>query len=118
MNPSLRTNPSMSRVATNGLCELHALCLSSALNEPLLRQMAALSRSKAPLPSKTIQALAALLQSTHYAKMFKFQGQLLKRQNARTFHLRKAWHPKLVVLLETPVEDSSATTTRLRTAPG
>ncbi|EGZ07165.1 hypothetical protein PHYSODRAFT_384750, partial [Phytophthora sojae] len=99
----LRTNPSMSRVATNGLCELHALCLSSALNEPLLRQMAALSRSKAPLPSKTIQALAALLQSTHYAKMFKFQGQLLKRQNARTFHLRKAWHPKLVVLLETPV---------------
>ncbi|KAE9043521.1 hypothetical protein PR002_g3293 [Phytophthora rubi] len=103
MNPSLRTNPSMSRVTTSSLCELHTSCLSSALNEPLLRQMAGASRGKVPLPSKTIQPLAALLQSPHYAKMFKFQGQLLKRQNARTFHLRKAWHPKLAVLFETPV---------------
>ncbi|GMF42528.1 unnamed protein product [Phytophthora fragariaefolia] len=100
MNPSL---PSMLRVMTNGLCDLHASCLSSAPNEVLLRQKSGLSREKVPLPPKTIQPLITLLQSTHYANMFKFQGQLQKRQNARTFHLRKAWHPKFVVLFETPV---------------
>ncbi|KAI9991118.1 hypothetical protein PInf_018750 [Phytophthora infestans] len=46
------------------------------------------------------------LESQHIREaiwMFKLQGQLLKRQNARTFHLRKTWHPKFVVLFETPV---------------
>ncbi|GMF13903.1 unnamed protein product [Phytophthora lilii] len=103
MNPSVRTNPSTSRVLTNGLCELHASCLSSASSEPLQRQRLVLSREKLPLPAKNMQLLITLLQSTHYPKMFKFQGQLMKRQNARTFHLRKAWHPKFVVLFETPV---------------
>ncbi|KAL4165396.1 hypothetical protein KRP22_014108 [Phytophthora ramorum] len=100
---SLRTNPSTSRVLTSGLCEFHASCLSSTPSELLTRQKPTLSRDKPPLPAKSMQPLTSLLQSVHYAKMFKFQGQLQKRQNARTFHLRKAWHPKLVVLFETPV---------------
>lgn len=50
-----------------------------------------------------MQPLLSLLQSKHYAKMFKFQGQLLKRQNGHTFHLRKAWYPKLMALFKTPV---------------
>jgi hypothetical protein len=103
MNPSLRTNPSASRVLTHGLCEFHAACLSCAPGESLTRQRSVLARDKLPLPAKTMQPLLALLQSAHYTTMFKFQGQLLKRQNARTFHLRKAWHQKLVALFETPV---------------
>ncbi|KAG7382201.1 hypothetical protein PHYPSEUDO_005129 [Phytophthora pseudosyringae] len=103
MNPSVRTNPSTSRVLTNGLCDFHTSCLSSAPTEALARQKSILSRDKAPLPARSMQPLLSLLHSAHYTKMFKFQGQLLKRQNARTFHLRKTWHPKLVVLFETPV---------------
>ncbi|KAG1712277.1 hypothetical protein DVH05_000027 [Phytophthora capsici] len=92
-------NPSTSRVITSGLCEFHTSCLSSP-TDALARHK---SRDKPPLPAKTMQPLISLLQSKHYAKMFKFQGQLLKRQNGRTFHLRKAWHPKLMALFETPV---------------
>ncbi|KAG6970322.1 hypothetical protein JG688_00004909 [Phytophthora aleatoria] len=86
-------------VLTNGLCVFHASCLSLPPSEALTRQK---SRDKPPVP-KLMQPLITLLQSTHYARTFKFQGQLLKRQNARTFHLRKTWHPKFVVLFETPV---------------
>ncbi|OWZ12314.1 hypothetical protein PHMEG_00014548 [Phytophthora megakarya] len=101
---SVRTNPSTSRVPTNGLCDFHALCLSLAPSDALMRQKPILSRDKQqPLPAKSMQPLTTLLQSTHYGKMFKFQGQLLKRQSGRTFHLRKVWHPKFVVLFETPV---------------
>lgn len=94
------THPNTSRVlTTSGLCEFHASCLSVSPTEASTRQK---PRDKPPVP-KTMQPLTALLQSTHYARMFKLQGQLLKRQNARTFHLRKTWHPKFVVLFETPV---------------
>ncbi|KAK1942142.1 hypothetical protein P3T76_006464 [Phytophthora citrophthora] len=92
-------NPSTSRVITSGLCEFHTSCLSSPA-DALTRHK---SRDKPPLPAKSMQPLVSLLQSKHYAKMFKLQGQLLKRQNGRTFHLRKTWHPKLVALFETPV---------------
>ncbi|KAF1789603.1 Glycosyltransferase family 28, N-terminal domain [Phytophthora cactorum] len=77
-------------VLTNGLCVFHASCLSLPPSEALTRQK---SRDKPPVP-KLMQPLITLLQSTHYARTFKFQGQLLKRQNAHNALPRDDRHAK------------------------
>ncbi|RLN05915.1 hypothetical protein BBJ28_00019090 [Nothophytophthora sp. Chile5] len=108
------------RTTTNGLCDHHIALLSSSSNRSSSRRGKLFSRDKTqlPVPVKSLPLLASLMQSSHYAKMFKFQGQLLKRQSARKFQLKKVWHAKYAALFETPVGGFLCYYDRLPHCPG
>ncbi|RLN94364.1 hypothetical protein BBJ28_00012761 [Nothophytophthora sp. Chile5] len=120
ISPITRTATNVSRMMTNGLCDHHIALLSSSFNRSSSRRGKLFSRDKTQVsvPVKSLPLLASLVQSSHYAKMFKFQGQLLKRQSARKFQLKKMWHAKYAALFETPVGGFLCYYDRLTHCPG
>lgn len=104
------TSPLM-RAGLGCLCDEHAamVCGSPPKGSSRLKRAASTGffSSKEKSTKMTAHSMVHLIQAGHFAKTLKYQGMLLKKpgasKNGNKIQVKKNWHQKLAVVIETPV---------------
>lgn len=91
---------SVLRVGLGCLCDEHAAMLCGRRSPPKRGPMFSRERS-----SKMLRTMVSLVQSSHFSRMIRYQGPLLKKTEGggAKYQVKKMWGRKIVVLVETPV---------------